>query len=119
MKHINVIVAGATGYIGLELVKLLLKHPYVKIKYLCGDTSVGRSIGSFDKSLKKYKSLPKITKLNLKNIKKIDILFTALPNGESHRIANKIKGNTKVIDLSVHFRLENFKDYEFWYKKKT
>ena len=34
-KEINVVVAGATGYVGLDLIKLLSKHPKVKIKYLC------------------------------------------------------------------------------------
>ena len=41
MSKINALVAGATGYIGIELTKLLTKHKRVKIKYLCGDTSVG------------------------------------------------------------------------------
>ena len=35
MRKLNVLVAGSTGYIGLQLVKLLLKHPNIKIKYLC------------------------------------------------------------------------------------
>ena len=35
LKKINVVVAGATGYVGLDLVNLLAKHPKVKIKYLC------------------------------------------------------------------------------------
>ena len=43
MSKINALVAGATGYIGIQLVKLLTKHKRVKIKYLCGDTSVAVS----------------------------------------------------------------------------
>ena len=46
MSKINALVAGATGYIGIQLVKLLTKHKSVKIKYLCGDTSVGKTISS-------------------------------------------------------------------------
>ena len=49
MSKINALVAGATGYIGIQLVKLLTKHKRVKIKYLCGDTSVGKKINSYDK----------------------------------------------------------------------
>ena len=59
MHKLNVLVAGSTGYIGIQLIKLLLKHNNVKIKYLCGNTSVGKKISFYDKSLKS-KKLPKI-----------------------------------------------------------
>ena len=52
-KYINVAIAGATGYIGLELIKLLIKHPKVKIKNICAQSSIGKSIYKFDSSLKK------------------------------------------------------------------
>ena len=51
MLKLNVLVSGSTGYIGIQLVKLLVKHKYVKIKYLCGNSSVGKKISYFDKSL--------------------------------------------------------------------
>ena len=84
-KYINVAIAGATGYIGIELIKLLVKHPKVKIKNICAQKSIGKTINKFDSSLKK-KILPKITSLNSVNFDKIDILFTALPNGEAQII---------------------------------
>ena len=59
MYKLNVLIAGCTGYIGVQLIKLLLKHKNVFIKYLCGNTSRGKSIAHFDKSLKN-KNLPKI-----------------------------------------------------------
>ena len=52
-KYINVAVVGATGYIGLELIKLLLKHPKVKINNICAQKSIGKPIYKFDHSLKK------------------------------------------------------------------
>ena len=82
---INVVIAGATGYIGLQLIKLLLKHSKVKILYLCASTSSGRSISDFDKNLYK-KELPNISKVENVNWEKIDVLFTALPNGEAQKI---------------------------------
>ena len=72
-KFINVAVVGATGYIGLELIKLLLKHPKVKIKKICAKRSVGKSIYKFDSTLKK-KSLPKITNLSYLDLNNIDLL---------------------------------------------
>ena len=52
---LNIVVAGATGYIGLELIKILLKHPKVNIQYLCATKSIGKSISFFDKTLAKKK----------------------------------------------------------------
>ena len=40
MPKLNVLVAGSTGYIGVQLIKLLIKHKNINIKYLCGNTSV-------------------------------------------------------------------------------
>ncbi len=52
-EYINVAVVGATGYIGIELIKLLIKHPKVKIKNICAQASIGRSMYKFDSLLKK------------------------------------------------------------------
>ena len=54
MNQLSVLVAGSTGYIGVQLVKLLCKHKYIKIKYLCGNSSIGKNIYVYDKTLKKY-----------------------------------------------------------------
>ena len=53
MSKLNALIAGSTGYIGIQLIKLLIKHPNINIKYLCGNTSKGKSIVTFDKSIKK------------------------------------------------------------------
>ena len=55
---LNVAVIGATGYVGLELIKILSKHPNVKIIYLCARKAIGKKITRFDKTIKK--DLPKI-----------------------------------------------------------
>ena len=90
MAKLNVLVAGCTGYIGIQLIKLLINHKRVKIKYLCGNSSVGKKISYFDKSLIN-KKLPKIVKFNKKYLNEIDIIFTALPNGEAQEISNYLK----------------------------
>ena len=111
---INIAIAGATGYIGLELIKILSKHPKAKILYLCATKSIGKSIFSFDKKISK-KKLPLISKIEKIDWNKIDVLFTALPNGEAHRIANFLPSKVKLIDLSADFRLKNPKVYKKWY----
>ena len=45
---LNIVIAGATGYVGLELVKILSKHPKVKISYLCGNKSSGKTIYQYE-----------------------------------------------------------------------
>ncbi len=112
-NSINVVVAGATGYVGLDLVYLLSRHPNVKIINLCAQKSIGKKINIFDKRIKK--KLPKISKINLVNWRKIDLLFLSLPNGEAQKLIKKLYykySNLKFIDLSADFRLENKITYE-------
>ena len=66
------------------------------------------------KELKK-KNLPKISKINHVDWKNVDVLFTALPNGEAQKIANVLPEHIKLIDLSADFRLNNHKLYKKWY----
>ena len=111
---LNIAIAGATGYVGLELIKILSNHPKVTIVYLCARKSIGKSINVFDKRIKK-KNLPKISEIKKINWNKVNILFTALPNGEAQKIAKKIPNNIKLIDLSADFRLNSSKLYKKWY----
>jgi len=117
MPKLNVLVAGSTGYIGVELIKLLVKHNDVKIKYLCGNTSVGKNISSYEKSLK-LKKLPTIIKYKKSLLKDVDLIFTALPNGEAQDISNDLLKHNVLIDLAADFRLDKASDYLKWYKQK-
>ncbi len=114
-NSINIVVVGATGYVGLDLVYLLSKHPKVKIKNLCAQKNIGKKINYFDKRIKK--KLPKITKINSVNWNKIDLLFLSLPNGEAQKLIKKLYykyKKLKFIDLSADFRLKSkfkFKEY--------
>ena len=115
MRKLNVLVAGSTGYIGIQLVKLLAKHQNVNIMYLCGNSSVGKDISFFDKDLK-HKKLPKIVKFNKSYLNKVDIIFTALPNGEAQLLSHHLLKKNRLIDLAADFRLEDPKEYKRWYK---
>jgi len=117
MSKLNVLVAGSTGYIGTQLVNILVNHKKVNIKYLCGNTSAGRNISNYDKKLK-GKKLPKIIKFNFKLLNDIDIIFTALPNGEAQKISKKLLKKNTLIDLAADFRLKKDTDYLKWYKQK-
>ena len=115
MHKLNVLIAGSTGYIGVQLIKLLIKHKNIHIKYLCGNSSVGKNISFYDKSLNKYK-LPKIVKFNKKYLNQVDVVFTALPNGEAQILSNLLMPNNVLIDLSADFRISKPSVYKKFYK---
>ena len=117
MPKLNVLVAGSTVYIGIQLLKLLVKHKYVKIRYLCGSSSIGKKVSSYDKSIS-LKKLPKIVKFKKEYLKKVDIIFTALPNGEAQIISKHLTNDNVLIDLAADFRLQKASDYLKWYKQK-
>ena len=117
MSKINVLIAGSTGYIGIQLVKILINHKKINIKYLCGSSSAGKKISFFDKSLRNHR-LPKIIKFNKRLLAKVDVIFTALPNGQSQKISKYLLKHNTLIDLSADFRLKKTKDFFKWYKIK-
>ena len=117
MSKINALIAGSTGYIGIQLTKILVNHKKVNIKYLCGNSSIGKNISTFDSSLKKHK-LPKIIKFRKKLLKNVEVVFTALPNGESQKISKYLLKKNTLIDLSADFRLKKSREFLKWYKIK-
>ena len=117
MPKLNVLVAGSTGYIGVQLIRLLIKHKYINIKYLCGNSSVGNKVSDYDKFLLN-KKLPKIIRFNKNLLKDVDVVFTALPNGEAQEISKHLDTNITLIDLAADFRLEKGSDYLKWYNQK-
>jgi len=117
MRKLKALIVGSTGYIGVQLVKLLVKHKHVNIKYLCGKSSIGKEITFYENSLKS-KKLPKIIKYNKKYLKDVDLIFTALPNGDSQDISKDLLKKNILIDLSADFRLSKSSDYLKWYKQK-
>ena len=117
MHKLNALIAGSTGYIGVQLIKLLVKHKNINIKYLCGNSSVGKKISLYEKSLKS-KNLPKIIKYDKKYLKDVNIIFTALPNGEAQEISKDLLKKNTLIDLAADFRLNKSSEYLKWYKQK-
>ena len=117
MPKLSVLIAGSTGYIGIQLIKLLVNHKKVEIKYLCGNSSIGKKISDYDKTLSK-KKLPDIVKFDKNFLKDVEIIFTALPNGEAQIISKSLLKKNTLIDLAADFRLEKSSEYLKWYKLK-
>ena len=117
-NKVKIAIAGATGFVGLDLTYYLSRHPRVKISYLCAQKNVGSNIKKFDNRIKK--KLPKISSLKKVNWNDVDLLFLSLPNGEAQKITKKLfkHSHLKFIDLSADFRIESAKDYKKWYLTK-
>ncbi len=114
MKKINALIFGSTGYIGSQLVEMLYKHKYVNIKYLCGKSSIGKKYKFSNSSLKK--KILTISRFNKKFLNNVDVVFTALPNGDAQKISKILLDKNILIDLSADFRLLKSFDYNKWYK---
>ena len=102
-------ILGATGYTGIVLTKLLLKHPEVKITYLSSEQYAERELHEVYPTYFGTSSL-KLKSVNLKDIaKSCDIVFCATPNGFAKEFLPKLlneNNDIKAIDLSADFRLE-------------
>lgn len=110
-------IIGATGYAGIELLRLLLNHKEVEVAAISSSTFKDEQIGLVYKSFFNKTSLICEDKKDV--INKCDVIFTALPHGLSEEIAAEtLSKNKKIIDLGADFRLLEEAAYEEWYGKK-
>ena len=115
MEKKKAAILGASGYTGGELLRLLLMHPYVEVVYLTADKHAGREISDVFPHLGGFLDL-RLDPLDPGALPKdTDIVFLALPHGESARVVKELhKKNLKIIDLGADFRLSH-KVYKDWY----
>lgn len=115
---IKAAVLGATGYAGIELVRLLTNHPGVSIEILGSQSFDGQSISDVYPNFKGVLD-KKCEKVDVDAVAKCDVAFTALPHGASKEvIPSIIEKGVKVIDLSGDFRYDDIEVYEKWYGQK-
>lgn len=110
-------IIGASGYGGVQLVKLLLEHPEVEIVYLGGNSSAGKEYGEL------YPHLAHRVKIGIESIdietvsSRCDVVFLGLPNGLACNLAPQlIERGCKVLDLSADYRFSDLDTYTAWYK---
>lgn len=110
-------IIGATGYAGAELVRILLGHKEVEIKWYGSRSYID------EKYAKVYGNMFQLVEDvclddNIEELaKQVDVIFTATPQGFlAGVLTEEILQNTKVIDLSADYRLKDVKTYEAWYK---
>lgn len=116
----TVAVIGASGYSGLELVRLLSQHPQVKITAVTSERYAGQPLDRLFPSLMPRLNIPLEPLQPDKIVRKADFIFTALPHKEAMEVIPFFMENKKrVVDLSADFRFKNRRLYEQWYQKHS
>ena len=115
MSH-NVIILGASGYTGAELVRLIATHPSMNIVALSADRKAGLQMGEVFPHLR-HLALPKLQKIDEINFNRANLVFCALPHATSQAVIRTLPGDIKVVDLSADFRLRDPEEYARWYGK--
>jgi N-acetyl-gamma-glutamyl-phosphate reductase len=116
-KKIHVSLIGASGYSGVELIKILLHHPNVIIDKLFANTSAGKHLSEVAPVFRKTFD-PVLESFSIEKIAQSDLVFIALPSGEAlNLVPHILAAGKKVIDLGGDFRLKNTSLYERYYKR--
>lgn len=116
---ISVAIAGATGYAGSEILRLLLSHP----AYLSGDLRIGALTGHSNAGQRVSELMPHLPQLADRVIEDTtpevlaghDIVFLGLPHGHSAEIGRQLGESVTVIDCAADFRLRNKEDWDSFY----
>ena len=117
MSKVRVAVAGASGYMGAELLRLLLVHPRIELTGVTSERLAGQPLHA------SFPHLRGLTDLRFHDLEPewladvADVVFLALPHMESQRPVPVLRARgRKVIDLSADYRLHDAADYVTWYK---
>lgn len=107
-------VAGASGYAGGELLRLLLTHPEIEIGALTGNSNAGQRLGALQPHL-----LPLAGRVLSETTPEVlaghDVVFLALPHGQSAAVAEQLGPDVLVVDMGADFRLADAADWERFY----
>lgn len=115
MHVISVGIVGGTGYTGVELLRILLRHPKAQVRVLTSRTEAGKLVADMFPNLRGHTDL-QFSDLNIDALKECDVVFFATPHGVAMQHAKDlIAAGTKVIDLAADFRLQNLEQFEKWY----
>ncbi|MDY6912830.1 MAG: N-acetyl-gamma-glutamyl-phosphate reductase, partial [Chloroflexota bacterium] len=110
MEPINVGIINVTGYIGVDLARLLHQHPGVHLVSVTGRSAAGQRLAEV---------FPHMADVDLtiqSELGEVDVAFSALPHGASAQsVVEALEQDIKVIDISADFRLKDATEYEHWY----
>jgi len=113
---IRTAILGASGYVGGELLRLLVAHPQLAPAKLFGDSKAGQRLGAVHPHLAPAFPDAVVERFDEDGFDGIDLVFAALPHGHSQRLAATIlEKDIPFVDLGADFRLGDPASYERWY----
>ncbi|MGD1859128.1 MAG: N-acetyl-gamma-glutamyl-phosphate reductase [Leptolyngbyaceae cyanobacterium] len=113
-ERIRVGIVGASGYGGVQLVRLLSEHPRAEITYLGGNSSAGRAYTELYPHIAVPLTVEPVEVEAIVN--RCDVVFLSLPNGIACTLAPRLlERGRKVLDLSADYRFSNLDTYQAWY----
>ncbi|MFU8860393.1 MAG: N-acetyl-gamma-glutamyl-phosphate reductase [Cyclonatronaceae bacterium] len=117
-QKIKAAIAGASGYTGSELARLLVRHPEVEIAMITSETHKGKPFSALHPQFRGILDIPLVSADEVTG-SDVGVIFLALPHGVSMEFAEKWAGHrAPMIDFSGDFRLSTPDVYAQWYKKE-
>lgn len=110
-------VIGASGYAGGELLRLLAIHPHFEVTVVSAHSNAGEPVTSVHPQLQSYAGRIFVTADSI-DFSVIELVFLALPHGESAALISKIPADVKIVDLGADHRLEDPAQWEKYYGGK-
>ena len=107
-------VIGASGYAGGELLRLLAVHPHFQVTAISAHSNAGELVTSVHPHLTTHNG-EKFQAISEINFSDIELVFIALPHGESASLIAKIPSHVKIVDLGADYRLEDAAQWEKYY----
>src|SRR5690606_22012059 len=108
-------IVGATGYTGVELLRLLAGHPHVQIRLITSRSEKGMPVAELYPNLRGHVGLA-FVEPDIEQLGACDIVFFATPHGVAQSMMGSLmKHRARVVDLSADFRIRNIALWEKWY----
>ena len=102
----NVVILGASGFVGYELYNMCKAHPNINLSSLSANKSAGELVD--DKEVEQSLRYKTIENIDFENV---DFIFNCLPNMQMHKLIHNLNKKIRIIDLSIDFRLDEKKEY--------
>jgi N-acetyl-gamma-glutamyl-phosphate reductase len=105
---------GGSGYAGGELLRLLASHPRFEVAAISAHSNAGEEIASIHPQLRSYAGRS-FTSFSVDEFAQCELIFLALPHGESAKIIGQLPADVKIVDLGADYRLTSKESWEKYY----
>ena len=113
MDRVAVSILGGSGYVGGELLRLLLGHPHIQVQQTTSASRAGRSVHAVHPNLR---GLTDLRFTSEDTVERCDVIYLALPHGRAAAAIDEYAGRAShVVDCSADFRLRDAAEYRRWY----